>query len=330
MPTNLPPEYYNVEERLKAATSPEDKVTLTEELLATVPKHKGTDKLRASLRQKLSKLKNAAESHKKINRQESAFHIDREGPARLIVVGAPNVGKSALVAKVTHATPAVSEAPFTTWIPTPGMMPIRDIQLQLIDTPSLSREHVEPELFNLLRTADLLLILVDIQSRSMQQLDDAVEILEEHHVVPTSGDDSLEEGRGNFCIPCLVLVNKADDESWDEEVAVLRELEEDRLPMLPVSVSTGRNIEKFREDVFERLELIRVYSKQPHHEADRSAPFVLRQGDTVDDFAAKVHKDFLHRLKTARVWGAGVHDGQPVGRDHVLHDGDIVELHMAH
>lgn len=155
MPTNLPPEYCDVENRLKAATSAEEKVTLTEELLATVPKHKSTDKLRASLRQKLSKLKNAAESHKKISRQESAYHIEKDGPARVIAVGAPNVGKSALLAAVTHATPNVSEAPFSTWVPTPGMMLVHDIQIQIIDTPPLSREHVEPELFNLLRTGSL-------------------------------------------------------------------------------------------------------------------------------------------------------------------------------
>ncbi len=330
MPTNLPPEYFEVEGRLKAATSPEDKAALTEELLATIPKHKGTDKLRASLRQKLSKLKNAAESTKKTNRQESVYHIEKEGPARVVVVGAPNVGKSALIAAVTHATPNVSEAPFTTWIPTPGMMPVRDIQLQLIDTPPLSREHVEPELFNLLRTADLLLLMVDIQSRSMQQLDDTVELLEEHHIVPMGKNAKRPEGRGDFVVPCMVLVNKVDDASWDEEFSVLRELEGEGWSMLPVAVSRGRNLEQFKETVVERLELIRVYSKQPHHEADLTAPFVLKQGSTIEEFAGKVHKDFLEHLRTARVWGAGVHDGQPVGRDHVLHDGDVVELHMSH
>lgn len=330
MPTNLPPEYYEVEARLKAAATPEEKVALTEELLATVPKHKGTDKLRASIRQKLSKLKNAAESSKKTNRQESAFHIEKEGPARVVMVGAPNVGKSALLSKVTHATPAVSEAPFTTWAPTPGMMPVRDIQLQLVDTPPLSREHVEPELFNLIRTADLLVIMVDIQSRSMLQLDDAIDILKEHRIVATPESDGRMEQRGDFHVPCLVLVNKTDDELWDEEFAVLCELEESRLPMLAISVETGRNLDRFKEAVFERLGLIRVYSKQPHHDVDRSTPFVLRQGDSIEEFAACVHKDFLEHLKTARVWGEGVHDGQPVGRDHVLHDGDAVELHMNH
>ncbi len=59
-----------------------------------------------------------------------------------------------------------------------------------------------------------------------------------------------------------------------------------------------------------------------------SVPFVLKIGSTIDEFAQKVHKDFYQNLKTARVWGSNVYDGQLVGRDHILHDKDIVELHL--
>lgn len=327
MPTNLPPEYFQAEERFRAAGSVEEKIASLEELLATIPKHKGTDKLRGDCRRKLSKLKAGLETRKGGGRRASVYHVEKEGPARVAVVGAPNVGKSALVAAVTHASPKVSEYPFTTWAPTPGMMPVRDIQIQLVDTPALSPEHIEPELFDLIRCADFILLMIDIQSRPLQQLDDTINLLKKNRIVlPEHGGD-FSRNAGSTCLPFVVLVNKNDDVSWDEEFEVLRELLEDRWPLFPVSTRTGRNLEDLREILFERLGLIRVYSKMPRKEADLTAPFVLKKGDTVAEFAANVHKDLLDSFKTARVWGVGVHDAQQIGRDHILHDGDIVELH---
>jgi ribosome-interacting GTPase 1 len=126
-----------------------------------------------------------------------------------------------------------------------------------------------------------------------------------------------------------VLANKNDDENSDENVEIFRALLEDDWPLLPVSATTGRNLERLRRVVFERLEIIRVYSKAPGREPDLSAPFILKQGSTVEEFAGKVHQDFFHKLKSARVWGsAAVYDGQMVRRDHVLHDGDVVELRI--
>jgi len=57
-------------------------------------------------------------------------------------------------------------------------------------------------------------------------------------------------------------------------------------------------------------------------------PFILKKGSNVEELAGKAHHDFIHNLKTARVWGKNVFDGQMVGRDYILHDKDIVELHL--
>ena len=51
-------------------------------------------------------------------------------------------------------------------------------------------------------------------------------------------------------------------------------------------------------------------------------------GATLWELAARVHRDFEEGLKSARIWGTGVYDGQTVKRDHVLHDQDVVELHL--
>ncbi|GAB4540572.1 MAG: 50S ribosome-binding GTPase [Anaerolineae bacterium] len=328
MPTNLPPEYFEAEKRYKAARSPAEKIESLEELLGTIPKHKGTDKLRADLRRRLSKLKSAAQTKKGPGRQDSAYRIDKEGAGQVVVVGPPNVGKSALVRALTKATPEVADYPFTTWVPTPGMMPLENIQIQLIDTPPLNREYVEPELIDLIRRADLILVVVDVQTDPVQQLEDTVALLAEHRIVPHHLKDHYPQQRGWTFKPFLVLANKNDDERSDEDFEIFCELLEGAWPLVTASAATGRNLERLKQVLFERLEIVRIYSKAPGREPDFSAPFVMKKGGTVEEFAGKIHKDFVENLKLARVWGNGVYDGQPVGRDHILHDGDVVELHI--
>jgi ribosome-interacting GTPase 1 len=325
MPTNLPPEYFEAERRYKEARSNAERIVRLEELISTIPKHKGTDKLRADLRRRLSKLKDATQVSKRTGRHESSFHIEREGAGRVAVVGLPNVGKSSLVDVLTHATPKVSEYPFTSWTPTPGMMIYQNIQIQLIDTPPLNREHVEAELFDLIRGCDLILLVVDLQADPIRQIKEGMAILMENRIycktIP-SDDEKLS------ALPLLLVVNKNDDKSFDEDFELFCELMEENCAIITVSARTGRNMELFREEVFKMLNIIRVYSKPPGKEVDRSAPFVLKRGGTIEEFAGQVHKDFLEKLKSARVWGSEVYDGQLVGRDHVLHDGDVVELHI--
>jgi len=328
MPTNLPPECLEAEQRYRAAKSAEEKVATLEEWLSTIPKHKGTDRLRADLRRRLSKFKAASQTHKSTGKQPSAFHIGREGAGQVVLVGPTNVGKSALVAALTNATPEVADYPFTTWTPTPGMMPVEDVQIQLIDTPPLNREAVEPELIDLIRRSDLILLVVDLQTYPIEQLEDTIAFLQGHRIVPHHLQERYTESGGLTFIPLLVLVNKNDDESSDDDFEVLRELLGDEWPLLPVSAVTERNLDRLRQAVFERLEIMRIYSKPPGKEPDLSAPFVLKKGSTVAELAGQVHQDFLKNLKSARVWGSAAYDGQMVGRDHVLQDRDVVELRI--
>jgi hypothetical protein len=328
MPINLPPAAVKAERRYRAARSVAQKIACLEEFISTVPKHKGTDKLRADLRRRLSRLKTTSKARKGVSRRDSAFRIDKEGAGQVVVVGPANVGKSALVATLTNATPEVADSPFTTWKPTPGMMPLENIQIQLVDTPPLNRDFVEPELVDLIQRSDLILLVVDLQTDPVQQLEDTIAFLQEHRIVPRHLQDRYAEQQRLTFIPLLVLANKNDDENSDEDFEILCELLEDDWPLLPVSATSGRNLERLKQAVFERLEVIRIYSKPPGKEPNLSAPFVLKKGSTVAEFAGKVHQDFFERLKTARVWGSAVYDGQMVRRDYVLHDGDVVELRV--
>ena len=265
MPTNLPPDALQAEKRYREAETLEDRIACLEEYIGLIPKHKGTDHLRADLRRQLSKLKASAQSSKKRGKQDSAYRIVREGAGQVVVVGVTNVGKSALVAALTNATPEVSEAPYTTWEPTPGMMPVDNIQVQLIDTPPLGREgpRVEPQLLNLVRQADLILLVVDLQTQPVQQLEDAVAVLEEHRIVPLHRRDRVSEEQHLTFKPLLVLANKCDDQECSEVFDILCELLEEEWPILPVSATTGRNLERLKQAVFEQLGIVRVYAKPP-------------------------------------------------------------------
>lgn len=328
MPTNLPPDYFRVEKSYRVAQSVQEKIDLLEEMLSIVPKHKGTDHLRADLRRRLSKLKDRPQGKKSASRHESAFHIDKEGAGQVPLIGPTNVGKSTLVAALTHATPEASPSPFTTWEPTPGMFEFEGIQIQLVDTPSLNRDFVEPALTNLIRRADLLLVVVDLQAYPIEQLENTISLLKEYRVVPYQDQERRDDDRRLVYVPIHVLVNKNDDERTDDDMEALLELLGEEWPLLPVSAETGRGLDQLGQVVFERLEIMRIYARPPGREPDLSTPFVMHKGGTLEEFAGAVHKDFYEKLKSARVWGTGVYDGQMVGRDHILHDGDIVELRI--
>ncbi len=326
MPTNLPPEYFKVEERYKAAISHEEKLTLLEEMISTIPKHKGTDKLRASLRKRLSKMKTDAHAQKKTSRHVSAYQIAKEGSGQIAIVGPTNVGKSALVNALTNATPEVAEHPFTTWAPTPGMMDVGGAQIQLIDTPPLNKDYVEAAFMDLIRRADLVIVLVDLQGDPLGDLEYALALLEDNRIGPICFEERYVEEPRFRLIPFLIVANKNDDPTTDEDFEILCELLEDDWPIMAVSATTGRNLDQLRKRVFERLGIARVYSKPPGSEADLSQPFVVKRGTTIEELAGKIHKDFFNQLKSARIWGSGNFDGQLVGREHVLEDGDVVEL----
>jgi ribosome-interacting GTPase 1 len=326
MPTNLPPEYFNVEEEYKAAKDHQEKIRLLEELISTVPKHKGTDKLRADLRRKLSKMRSSS-GGPKTARHETPYHIAREGAGQVVVCGPANTGKSSLVDAVTNAEPEVQPYPFSTWAPTPGMMQIENIQVQLIDTPALDREFVEPEHIDLIRRSDLALIMLDLQDFPLEQLEWTVNYLAEYRIFPAHLPVPGEESRRDVLLPMLLAVNKV-DEGLREDYEVFLQLLQDPWPAVPISIENEWNLDALRWAIFEALEVMRVYSKAPGREPDKHSPFVLPKGTTVVEFAGMVHQDFAKNLKAAKLWGSSEFDGQMVSRDHLLQDGDVVELRL--
>lgn len=328
MPANLPPGYFEAEKRYREAKTPAEGIAALEEMLAIMPKHKGTDKLKADLRRRISKLKTKQQQKKKLGKRDRSYTVEREGVGQVILMGTPNVGKSALVGALTNADPLVADFPHSTWKPTPGMMYFENVQIQLIDTPPISREHTEPWLLDVARRADLILVVVDVQTDPMLQLEESVLFLKDNKIAPLGMEHTCDlTDRWTF-VPFLVVANKSDDQSAEENFEIFKSLVEDNWSLIPVSAKTGRNFDLLKQTLFASLEIIRVYTKVPGKEPDLGAPFVLKRGSKVEDLASKIHKDFTEKLKYAKVWGEDVYDGQMVQRDHVLQDGDIVELHV--
>ncbi|MBP8980738.1 MAG: TGS domain-containing protein [Syntrophobacterales bacterium] len=326
MPANLPPDYFAAEERFRAARTPEDKIEALEEMLAVMPKHKGTDKLKAMLRERISKFRAQAQERKGTGKQKTAYSIEKEGAAQAVIVGPPNTGKSSLVALVTNAAPEVAPFPHTTHRPTPGMMEFENIQFQLIDTPPITRQYTDPSLLDLLRRTDIIILMLDLTADPMGQYEETMSILHEARLYSPQCPLPDNLPKRPFVKNFLIIVNKMDRPEDQEALEIFRELSGVTPPCLGLSAKTGLNVSSLPQTIFSLAGILRVYTKRPGREADMTAPFIIPTGSVVEELASRIHKEFAVRLKYARIWGKGVRDGQMVPRNHVLQDGNIVEF----
>ena len=326
MPTNVPPQYKEAEARYRAAKTPEEKLEALEEMLRLMPKHKGTDKLQADVKARIAKLRRMPKG--KTASGGHGFKIPREGTAQVALVGPPNTGKSSLVASLTRATPKVADYPFTTIAPVPGMMPFEDIAFQLVDLPPVSAEHVEPWVYDMIRRADLVWLVVDTDG-ALEGVDEVRSLLDAKKIglLPPGREPAGEPPVGFVAKPTVVVVTGHDKPGSGENLDALRELLQDPFPLCSVSAVDGSGFEELKRVTFQSLGIVRVYTKQPGKPPDRDRPFTLPRGSTVEDLARVIHRDVLEHLKFARIWGKSVYDGQPVQRDHVLEEGDVVEIH---
>ncbi len=325
MPANLPPQYFEAEKNFRLAKSPEEKIAALEEMLAIMPKHKGTDHLRAELRGRIAKLTQLATKKSGVHRASMA--IEKEGAAQVAVIGLPNAGKSQLVASITNASPAVAEYPFTTHNATPGMMEFENIQIQLIDTPPLAPPSIEWWLRHMLIRADALLIVVDLNEAPLTQMEGITAQLEKIRIV-INERKAEEPGTILYQKKALIIGSKLDLDNASENCTALKNKYEEQLPVMAISAKEGIGLEELKRAIYQMLDIIRVYTKTPRQKPDFNDPIILKRGSTLEDAAAAVHKDFASKLKYARIWGSGKHDGLMAKRNHILKDGDVIELHL--
>ena len=351
MPANLTPEYKRAEQAFRMAREPRERLDCLKDMLRTIPRHKGTEHLQADIKSRIRELtEEIGGTHAGPAHRHHTHAVRHEGAAQICLIGPPNSGKSTLHAALTGSKAAIGAFPGTTREPLPGMLHFEDISFQIVDLPPISRGRLEPWMSGLLQTADAAWLVVDLADPECAEhvLAVCAELCERKITLT----DRWPGGHGDFdagasfgipgasgCrtedasdslmaeLPTLLVANKSDLDPGADEVSVLEELAGVRFPAFAVSAKSGQSIERLAPFVFSGLGILRVYTKPPGQPPDRTRPFIVRRGRTVSDVARLVHKDVAQSLKFARLWGSGAFDGQQVGPDHAVADGDVVELH---
>jgi ribosome-interacting GTPase 1 len=276
MPANLPPQYFEAEKVYRQAKTPEEKVEALETMLAIMPKHKGTDKLRADLRRRIAKFSEEALRRPSAGRKGSAYNIRKEGAGQIVLVGLPNAGKSQLVSTLTDAFTTVADYPYATKEPLPGMMRFENIQIQLLDMPPITDREAKPWFSHLLRNADILLVMIDLADDPQAQMEAIFNELENMKIelrVAEGGDGEPVPGIARK--KALIVGNKKDMDDSGRHYSVLSSRYGGEFPIVAVSATDSSSLDDMKHTVFKTLEIIRVYTKSPGQKPDFDDPIIL-------------------------------------------------------
>jgi len=331
MPANLTPEYFAAERRYREARAPKEKLDALQEMLRVIPKHKGTDHMRADLKKKVSQLKKDAQ--KKSVRAVHSLYVKPEGIGQLFLLGPPNAGKSSLLDALTNARPAVADYPFTTTMYQPGMVRYVDVWIQLVDMPPISSAGTMPWIPSVARYGDGAFLVVSLAS------DDVLSEIEEVQSFLATGKVELAQrhepggmfDNGIAALKTTMVATHCRAPDAHDRLEMVRELTGDGYDIVQVDLKEDpESVEALRTVAYRMLGKLRVYTKHPGKPPDLDEPFVVRQGTTLQELAGKIHKDIKERLNYARIWSQDRRkfDGQRVARSYVLQEGDVVEIHL--
>ncbi len=125
-------------------------------------------------------------------------------------------------------------------------------------------------------------------------------------------------------VPSLTVMNKIDlvNSGFTNELS--RNL---RYRFVPISAEADINLEALREEIYERLDFVRIYMRRRTGETDFEEPLIIKNGATVLEVCEKVHRDMKDGFRYALVWGKSVRfGGQRVGITHRLKDQDVLTI----
>ena len=327
MPANLTPQYKEAEQRYRQARTLPAKVAALQEMMAVIPKHKGTDHMRADLRARMSRHMEELEKPKSTSGGPQPFSIRKEGAGQVLIIGLPNAGKSEILNALTRAPAKVGDYPFTTQIPMVGMLPFENVLFQLVDTPALNALDVQTRLFGLLRNTDLLLVTVNLEGDPLKEMDQINGLLHQWGYSLLEEGEAIDHEGSRIQKLSIILGNKADADGAEEKFQKLERVYGRKFTVIKLSCLDGTGLDDVGCQAFMYLNKVRVYTKSPSGQPDFNTPIVIAKGSTTSDVAQRLHKEWREKLKYALLWGSAKFDGQRVGRDYVLADGDVIELH---
>ena len=390
MPANLPAEAKHKWYEASQARKPEEKIEKLKEFLSLVPKHKGTENLRAQVKRKIAILRReiAEKKRKKAGKGGPKFFVEKEGDAQIVILGPTNVGRSSLLSLLTNAKVEISSYQYTTRKPTPGMFQYQDLQFQVVEAPALMEGSADGGAWGLqtlaaARNADGFILMVDMSQDPVEQFSmisrelEKARILtrepkarieiERKHVgaglrimvlgrlldctlrdleqlfkgyeihdatIKIRGEatvDDVEDAvfEGTVYRPAIVIANKADVSGAARRFEQLKGFVEGKTRMLTLSCQAKSGLEKLGSEVFEMLNIVRVYTKEPSKRFPSDKPFTIRRGSTVLDLARRIHSDLYEQFSYAKVWSKRLRfSPQKVGGSFPLKDGDTVEIHV--
>ncbi|MCG2718391.1 MAG: TGS domain-containing protein [Nanoarchaeota archaeon] len=346
MPINAGLDYQKAERKYHEARTFAEKMKALEEMLRTCPKHKGSESLQNEIKQKISKLKSLQEKQKSATGARYQVAVKKECAAQVVILGIPNSGKSVLLSKLTNAKPKIASYPFTTKTPEVGVMDYGGVQIQVVEIPAIienfSGSDLGPTLLGIIRQADLIVIIANDDSelkliRNELANGNVVTDRERPKIKikksGTGGIMFIGKIKGGEVKAKKILRGRGVHNAIVEfqKASTLAELEEavteGMAYVKSITISTKDKAEDIKELIWDNLDLIKVYTKQPGKKKD-FPPIAMAKGSTLKDLAERVHKDFLKKFKFARVWGTSVkYPGAQSGLNLVLHNGDVVEFH---
>lgn len=327
MSANLTLRFKLAEKAFRQASTPLEELRCLETMLSELPKHKGTDKMQADIKGRISRLKKQIATAKPDGARAST-RVPRQGAGRAVIIGPPNSGKSQLLAALTNADPEIGDYPFTTRAVQPAMMPWQDVLIQVIDTPPISAEVIDANVEALIRNSDVVVLLLDLGSDDgaleLIRLLDRIAISKTRLAAETYID---QDEIGVTFTQTIFAPNKVDLAESSGRLEFFNDERKLDFETCPISALKRTGLDQLRDAIFAALDVVRVYTKHPSEkEPDMKDPFTVPRGSTLAELVPKIHQDFAGGLKNARVWGANVHDGTIVKGDYVLNDRDVVEL----
>jgi small GTP-binding protein len=255
------------------------------------------------------------------SREYDPFYIPRSGDGRLALFGISNVGKSTLMNAITNTDVKTGDYLHTTRVANAGTLEYKNVKIQIVDLPGFlefkEEWAISKQIVRVARTSDAILLVIDLTMDIKKQLEFLLEQLEKAKIY-SNGTSLYKLG---------IIATKGDLQGSKNKFTFLKSITD--LPIIPVSTKVENSLDNLKNELFNLLDIVRVYTKPYKSKVDKSKPFVLPKGATVEDVADKIHKDFLKNFKYAKIWGESVEfDGKHVGLDHELADSDIIEIYI--